>query len=345
MEKIYKVASLFSGCGGGDLGILGDFTFLNNYYSRLHTDIVFANDNNVAAARTYARNFGNHISTADIRDVATDDVENHDILLAGFPCQPFSMVGMRKGLDDHRGQLYREVTRFLLAKSPAAFVGENVKGLTHWAKGKALEMIIADYESAGYNVRYKVLNAADYGVPQKRERVFIVGIHKSLNRRFSFPTPTHSIDGTGNTQQWVPLGSVISSLLPENSNYYFSEKAVEGLKKANKAFNKGRAQSLDKPCNTINSHLAKVSLNGTDPVLLIDAEKELYRRFTPREAASIQSFPDSFAFAGGDLDAYRQIGNAIAPVLMWHVAKSLLEQLEATEVSRESQKLVQLSMI
>jgi DNA (cytosine-5)-methyltransferase 1 len=122
-----------------------------------------------------------------------------------------------------------------------------------------------------------------------------------------------------------------------DKRFIFSKKAVEGLKKSNKAFNKGRSQDPEKPCNTINSHLAKVSLNGTDPVLLVDAKKEIYRRFSPLEAMRIQSFPDTFSFPVSEFQTYKQIGNAIPPVLMWHVTKEIIESLENAKQKLKSQ--------
>lgn len=113
---------------------------------------------------------------------------------------------------------------------------------------------------------------------------------------------------------------------PKNAKY-FSEKAVQGMKNAKNNMKRGLAQKLDEPCLTVTSHLAKVSINSRDPVLLVDGERELYRRFTPREAARIQSFPDTFQFAGSEGDAYRQIGNAIPPVLFWHISKSIQDVL------------------
>lgn len=113
----------------------------------------------------------------------------------------------------------------------------------------------------------------------------------------------------------------------DDKKYYFSDRAVQGMKNAKNNMKRGLAQNLNEPSLTVTSHLAKVSLNSRDPVLLVDPEKELYRRFTPREAARIQSFPDSFQFAGSETDAYRQIGNAVSPVMFWHIAKSLSDIL------------------
>ena len=123
------------------------------------------------------------------------------------------------------------------------------------------------------------------------------------------------------------MSVAVHNLAIEDKKYYFSEKAVQGMKNAKNNMKRGLAQNLDEPCLTVTSHLAKVSLNSRDPVLLVDPEKELYRRFTPR----IQSFPDSFQFAGSETDAYRQIGNAIPPVMFWHIAKSILPILGDTK--------------
>ena len=191
------------------------------------------------------------------------------------------------------------MVRLLKDKQPKCFIAENVKGLININKGLLFQHIITEFRKVGYDISFKILNAANYGIPQKRERIFIIGIRKDLNIHFKFPTTL---------PYFVPLKDVLENV--EDERYFFSEKAVKGLKNANKAFNKGRAQNIEQPCNTLSSHLAKVSLNGTDPVLLVDAEKETYRRFTPLEAQRIQSFPDSFVFPVSEHQAYRQIGNA-----------------------------------
>ena len=150
--------------------------------------------------------------------------------------------------------------------------------------------------------------------------MIMVCVRKDLNKEFIFPEKT-------NEGKWVPLSVAVPVLAIEEKKYYFSERAVQGMKNAKNNMKRGLAQSLDAPCLTVTSHLAKVSLNSRDPVLLVDPERELYRRFTPREAARIQSFPDTFVFAGSETDAYRQIGNAIPPVMFWHIAKKVSELL------------------
>ncbi len=170
-------------------------------------------------------------------------------------------------------------------------------------------------------VKKQLIRCADYGVPQRRERVIIVGVRKDINKEYSYPDAP-------NENNWVPLSVAVTELAIDDKKYYFSEKAVQGMKNAKNNMKRGLAQNLDEPSLTVTSHLAKVSLNSRDPVLLVDPEKELYRRFTPQEAARIQSFPDTFRFAGSEADAYRQIGNAIPPVMFWHIAKSILPVLE-----------------
>ena len=166
-------------------------------------------------------------------------------------------------------------------------------------------------------MKYTVLNAAEYGVPQKRERVIIVGFRKDLGVDFAFPTPP-----LDNTEDHVPLSAVIEASVPEK--YYFSEKAVVGMMKNRESMNKGRDQDVTKPCNTVGAHLAKVSLNSTDPVLLVNGR---YRRFTPREVARIQSFPEKFQLIGSEAAQYRALGNAIPPVMFWYVARAVAEVL------------------
>ena len=320
MEKM-KIASFFCGCGGSDLGILGGFDYLLKKYKSLKTEIVYAGDIDKWAIETYNHNFKHKALCEDVCNVSTEDIPDHDILIGGFPCQTFSIVGERKGTEDPRGMLYLEMVRVLKEKQPKAFIGENVKGLVNIKKGKILQKMIHDLEAAGYNVSWKIMRAVEFGVPQKRERVFIVGIRKDLPVNYEFPEAS--------VTAFTPLKKILEPSY--DPKYIFSQRAVDGMKKAHKGFNKGRHQDVEGPCNTISAHLAKVSLNGTDPVLLINKSKEIYRRFTPREAARIQAFPDSFDFPVSDLKAYKQIGNAIPPVLMWHVAKNLVEALNSEQ--------------
>lgn len=315
-----KVASLFCGCGGTDVGVLGGFDFLGKTYGKNPYEIVYANDIEKSACDIFAENFSIIPDMRDIRTVKSDELPEIDILTGGFPCQSFSIVAQnpkRLGVKDDRGTLFFEMCRILKDKQPKAFIAENVKGLLSANHGEAFPLIIDEFKNSGYNVTYKLINAVHFGVPQKRERVIIVGIRKDLNFEFKFPEETRKTE-----EEYVTLGNIIEHEVDEK--YFFSEKAVQGMKNAKKDMNKGRTQDLTKPCNTVGSHLAKVSLNSTDPVLLVH---DRYRRFTPREVARIQSFPETFKLIGTEAAQYRALGNAIAPVMFWYIAKALNEQL------------------
>ncbi|MEG9546063.1 DNA (cytosine-5-)-methyltransferase [Mannheimia sp. HC-2023] len=331
MKKL-KVASFFCGCGGSDLGIIGDFNYLDKHYSALPFEITYALDFDKFAVQTYNQNFQHPAICGDVKDVDADSLDDFDLLLGGFPCQSFSTVNPTKNTNDERANLYKELVKILKAKQPKFFICENVKGLMSLQKGEILKKVITEFEATGYKVKYKLLLGSNFGIPQKRERLFIIGIRKDLDIEFEFPKETHSEVPNQYTDKWVPLKSVISELKIENSKYYFSEKAVLGMKNAKNNMKRGLWQDLNGQCLTITSHLSKASLNSRDPVLLVDPEKELYRRFTPREAASIQSFPDSFQFPVSDIQAYKQIGNAIPPVLMWHIANTLGKKLNLLDL-------------
>ena len=306
-----------------DLGILGGFDYLGKSYEKLPFKIVYSVDNDPYAITIYNSNFEHQAEVKDVREIVPKMVPKHDVLLGGFPCQSFSIVAQnppRLGYKDEKGKLFFEMVKVLKEKKPRFFIAENVKGLLSANNKKAFPMIISEFEKAGYHIKYKLLNASEYGIPQKRERVFIIGFRTLEDfSKFQFPEPN-------TLQDKIPLEKAIEEADNHNEKWYFSEKAVEGMLRVREKMNKGRVQNLELPCNTISAHLAKVSLNGTDPVLMINGR---YRRFSPREAANIQSFPKSFNFEQvSDNRKYRAIGNAVPPVLMWHVAKELEKLLK-----------------
>ena len=320
MEKL-KVASLFCGCGGTDVGLVGNFNFLGRHYDSNGMEIVYANDIDDNACEIFKENFGITPDNRDIREVGAEEIPEFDILTGGFPCQSFSIIAQnpkRLGVKDERGKLFFEMCRILRERQPKCFIAENVKGILTANKKSAFPLIIKEFEESGYNVQYRILNAADYGVPQKRERVIIVGFRKDLDIDFEFPNVEIESE-----DEYTPLKKVVEERVDEK--YFFSERAVEGMMRKRESMNKGRAQDVNKPCNTVGAHLAKVSLNSTDPVLLSDGR---YRRFTPREVARIQSFPDEFELVGSEAAQYRALGNAIPPVMFWHVAKAVGEELQ-----------------
>ena len=319
MEKL-KVASLFCGCGGTDVGLLGNFDFLGKHYASNNMEIVYANDIDDNACRIFEENFGIKPDNRDIRKINSNELPDFDILTGGFPCQSFSIIAQnpkRLGVKDDRGKLFFEMCRILRDKQPKCFIAENVKGLLTANQKSAFPLIMEEFKNSGYDVKHMVLNSANYGVPQKRERVIIVGFRKDLKIDFTFPNQVITDEDL-----FVPLKKVIENSVDEK--YYFSDRAVEGMMKKREKMNKGRAQDIEKPCNTVGAHLAKVSLNSTDPVLMLENR---YRRFTPREVARIQSFPEKFELVGSESAQYRALGNAIPPVMIWYVANKVQNSL------------------
>ena len=317
MERI-KVASLFCGCGGMDLGVVGGFSFLVKEYAENPFDIVYSVDNDEYCTKIYNENFSHKCIVKDVREINIDEMPQFDMLIGGFPCQSFSISAQnppRLGYKDERGMLFFEMVKILKARQPRFFIAENVKGILSANNGKAFPMIIKEFENAGYKVVHKLLNASEYGVPQKRERVIIVGFHNEEDFvKFKYPQKVYA-------SERKVLGDVIMEDANKDEKLFFSEKAVAGMMAVREKMNKGRAMNLNEPCNTVSAHLAKVSLNSTDPVFMVDGR---YRRFSTREAARIQSFPDSFRLDSvSQVRQYKAIGNAVPPVLMWYVVRAL----------------------
>lgn len=326
MEKI-KVASLFCGCGGMDLGVIGGFSYLGKEYKENPFEIVYAVDNDEYCTKIYNDNFTHKCEVKDVRDIKIGEMPQFDMLIGGFPCQSFSISAQnppRLGYKDERGMLFFEMVKILKERQPRFFIAENVKGILSANKGKAFPMIMKEFRDAGYIVVHKLLNASEYGVPQKRERVIIIGFRNEEDYlKFHYPIKVKTADR-----------KVLGDVIMEESNYdetlFFSDKAVAGMMAVREKMNKGRAMSLTEPCNTISAHLAKVSLNSTDPVFMVGKR---YRRFSAREAARIQSFPDYFRFdAVSQIRQYKAIGNAVPPVMMWHIIHSLQKILVISQV-------------
>lgn len=317
MEKI-KVASLFCGCGGMDLGLLGGFSYLNKNYEKTPFEIVYSIDNDPYCTQIYNANFEHKCIVDDVRNIDIKNMPDFDMLIGGFPCQSFSISAQnppRLGFKDERGMLFFEMVKILKERHPRFFIAENVKGLLSANNRKAFPMILNEFKNAGYHVTYKLLNAWEHGVPQKRIRVFIVGF-RDIDDFTNFRFPSDLL-----FNERKALKDVIIESDNTNEELFFSEKAVAGMMAVKEKMNKGRVMKLDEPCNTISAHLAKVSLNSTDPVLMVSNR---YRRFSTREAARIQSFPDNFILDAVSANRqYKAIGNAVPPVLMWYVTNSL----------------------
>ncbi len=334
-----KVASLFCGCGGLDLGLLGNFSYLGKKYSKQPFQVIYAADNDPYCSNIYNDNFEHKCLVKDVKDISAKELPDHDLLVGGFPCQSFSISAQnppRLGYKDEKGKLFFEMIHVLNEKRPRFFIAENVKGILSANKKKAFPIIIKEFENAGYSIKFKLLNSSEFGVPQKRERVFIVGFRDYEDYLyFNFPEPFLF---SGNQAK---LKTVLDKDADLDEKWFFSQKAVDGMLRVQHKMNKGRNQDIEQPCNTISSHLSKVSLNSTDPVLMVNNR---YRRFTPREAANIQSFPNNFKLDSvSENRQYRAIGNAVPPVMMWYIAKSLATLLNKKSAdSKHYQQKIQI---
>lgn len=289
-----RIVSLFSGAGGLDLGFI----------QAGHT-VVWANDIYGDAVATYMRNIGNHIVEADINSIASGNIPDCDMVMGGFPCQGFSVANVKRHSEDERNSLYKELLRVIADKKPKCFLAENVKGLLSLDKGQVFSMILQDFFNAGYNVIYKVLNSADYGVPQKRERVIIVGIRKDLPFLFEFPVPTHSKDGSGGLKKWVSVKEALSGIPDPNMDNDMPNHTYSRYKLNFNGYIGHRPLNPDNPAPTVTARG-----DNKGGVVILPHPNGL-RRMTCRELATIQSFPLDFCFCGTNSSVYRQIGNAV----------------------------------
>ena len=304
-KHAYTVVSLFSGCGGMDLGFIGGFDFLGKHFQKNGFQIVWANEINPAACRTYRANFKHPIIEGDVKEHISSLPASADVVIGGFPCQDISINGKMAGVDGKRSGLYTYIAEAVRRTRPKVFVAENVGGLLLKQNEYSLQKILADFNALGYNVGYHLYHAEQYGVPQTRERVIFVGTRKDVPR-FVAPEPV--------TSKPVTAKEALEDLenLPE------SKAASHIWSKANASSEQGNRRLLaDRPGYTI-----RAECHGN-----IQFHYRLPRRISMREAARIQSFPDNFVFSCGLRETERQIGNAVPPVLAWHIANAVKDVL------------------
>lgn len=313
-----------------------EFTFIDLFagiggiripFQELGGKCVFTSEWDKFAQKTYHVNFG-AIPNGDITKITNEEIPDFDVLLAGFPCQPFSQAGLRKGFSDTRGTLFFEIERIIKAKRPKAFLLENVKQLRGHDKGRTLKVILEHLDDLDYQVTYDVLRAADFGVPQNRERIYIVGFNRSYygldkEYKFSFPEPTH---------QKTRLGDILEDNVDEK--YTISQKLYEGhirrkaehQKKGN-GFGFSLFNADSEYTNTISARYYK---DGSE--ILIDQGPDIPpRKLTPRECAGLQGFPDSFIIPVSDTQAYKQFGNSVAVPVIRAIAKRIREEMKRME--------------
>ncbi|WP_200812483.1 DNA cytosine methyltransferase [Roseisalinus antarcticus] len=309
MIKAYSIVSLFSGCGGMDLGLMGGFEVLGKPYARRPFEVVWANDLNPYACLTYAHNLGHAIRQGDIWDHMATLPESCDVVVGGFPCQDISINGKRAGVAGARSGLYRAMVEAVRRLKPKVFVAENVRGLLYKYNEESLRQVLRDFSGLGYDVTYQLYHAADYEVPQRRERVFIVGVRGGAA---PFEAPAPLLDKTS----WITSKAAIADLETRAQDAEFSH--IWSL--ARKSSDQG-GRRLD-PGKT--SHTIRAECHGNNQF-----HYALPRRISMREAARFQTFPDSYLFKARLRETERMIGNAVPPVLAWHLGTSLQRTLAA----------------
>lgn len=331
---MYKCIDLFAGIGGIRQG------FDRAFKDQIQT--VFVSEMDKYAVKTYSTNFKDNFEiTGDITQINEKDIPTFDICLAGFPCQAFSFAGKKLGFEDNykgicRGTLFQEVVRICDFHKPSIIFCENVKGLVSHDKGRTFKVILGAFEQIGYKVFTQVLNSKDFGVPQNRERIYIVCIREDLVKEdFIFPE---------GTKEKVCIRDILEDA-PIPSKYYLSDVRMEGLrahKERNKAKGNGFGyiiRDLDGIAGTI---MASTGMSVTQNLIIDHREhsmipttrikgeinKEDIRKFTPRECARLQGFSDDFQIVVSDTQAYKQFGNSVTINVIESIAKNIFTYLK-----------------
>jgi DNA (cytosine-5)-methyltransferase 1 len=307
-----KIVSLFSGAGGLDLGMI-----------QAGHHVIWANDSDKSAAETYRKNIGNHIVCDDIKNISIDAIPKADVVIGGFPCQGFSLANMRRSVEDERNVLYKYFYEVVLKIQPKFFIAENVKGILSLDAGNVIKTITSDFENAGYYLSVNLVNMADYGVPQTRQRVVIIGQRKDLGSLLllKIPKQTHSRKAESGLLPWVSIKEAIDKYGEPDEAAKFANHVASKYKVVVRDFTAHRKTDPNKPCPTI---LARG--NGKGGVCAIPHYNG-NRRLSIRESAAVQTFPDSFRFYGNLGSCYRQVGNAV-PVLFSRLLGQELKKLE-----------------
>lgn len=306
-ETSLTFADLFCGIGGFHLAA-----------ADLGMSCAFACDIDPEARRAYAANFG--ITPAgDITAIASDAIPRHDILFAGFPCQPFSIIGAMRGFADTRGTLFFNLAEIIDAKRPQAFILENVRQLSTHNQGKTLGQIISHLQELGYQTHWQLLNALDFGLPQKRERTFIVGFLDPAVQ-FNWPEPIGA---------YPPLEQALESEVPP---IYYASPAIRRKRQEKHRSSLELSIWHENKGGNIASHPFSCALRAgaSYNYLLVNGE----RRLTPREMLRLQGFPEWFSLPGSYQEIRKQTGNAVPVPVVRAVLDEMLASLSRAKVAR-----------
>nr|WP_314865242.1 DNA cytosine methyltransferase [uncultured Flavobacterium sp.] len=310
-----NVISLFSGSGGLDLGFLATGKF----------NINFANDFNSNACQTYSKNIGNHIVCEDIAKIR--ELPNADIIIGGPPCQGFSLANPSRSFDDPRNQLFKEYARIISEVQPKMFLMENVSGMVTMQKGKVFEVIKKELSNCGYKLYYKLVNSKDYGAPQSRRRMIIIGVRNDIEDSFDFPSPTHNEDN------FISVGDVlfdnpISDKNPNHKIGSLTELNFQRIKHIPEGGSMKHCPPNLQNNSDLNRSMRRLSREKVSYTIVHNNCDHYYhptenRRITIREMARIQGYPDDFIFYGSKSEQSRQVGNSVPVDLAKALAKSI----------------------
>lgn len=324
-----KLISLFTGAGGLDLG-----------FEEAGFKVVWANEFDKTIWETFELNFPHtKLDKRSIINVKSNEIPDVDGIIGGPPCQSWSEAGSGRGIQDKRGQLFHDYIRLLKEKQPKFFLAENVSGILSPKHSEAFLGIIKEFKNAGYEISQKLLNANDFGVPQDRRRVIIIGYRKDLKKKFEFPEP----------QKYKPvLKDAIYDLRLAKPAKDKNKTNGDSLKIPNHEYMNGgfssiymsrnRVRSWNEPSFTIQAggrhapihpQAPKMKFIEQNKRIFIQDKEYLYRRLSVRECARIQTFPDNFIFKYTDIaDGYKMIGNAVPVKFAFHLAKKIHEDLK-----------------
>jgi DNA (cytosine-5)-methyltransferase 1 len=321
-----KIASFFSGAGGLDLG-----------FTNAGFDLAFANDNWQGCWETFEKNHNHPICKKSITEISPEEIPEVVGFVGGPPCQSWSLAGAMKGINDPRGKLFYNYLELIKAKQPLFFLAENVPGLLSDKHLPEFIKIIKAFNEMGYNVSYELLNAKDYGVPQDRQRVIIIGYHKKLGKKFEFPKPTNSYMFLRDA-----IGDLPSAKSAKEKNKTNGKTKIPNHEYMNGGFStiymsRNRVRSWDEFSFTIQAGGRHAPIHPQAPKMkfieqnkreFVKGKEHLYRRLSVRECARIQTFPDDFEFFYTDVaDGYKMIGNAVPVKLAEAIANKIMEDI------------------
>ncbi len=322
-----NIISLFSGAGGLDLG-----------FQKAGFNILWANEYDKTIWETYEKNHSTPLDKRDIRNIPSSDIPDCDGIIGGPPCQSWSEAGAGRGIEDSRGKLFYEFIRILKDKRPKFFVAENVSGMLADLHREAVKSILSNFEEAGYSVTVNLANAANYAVPQDRNRVFYIGFRKDLNIDYRFPAPLNykitlkdaiwDLKDTAIKAQDKNKTNGGNCLIPNHeymnggfSTIYMSRNRVRNWDEQSFTIQAGGRHA------PIHPQAPKMIFVEKNKRIFVPGKEALYRRLSVRECARIQTFPDDFIFYYTDIaDGYKMVGNAVPVMLAYHIAKSIDEQ-------------------